>query len=73
MGVSRPGADAVCDGGCACGVRLGNGRDVHPIECGQVIEVHDVVVQCVADENQVANVLRVCRNLELERIFNGAH
>ena len=38
-----------------------------------MIEVHDVIVQGVADENQVANVLRVRRNLELERIFHGAH
>src|SRR5208282_4962705 len=73
MGVPGPSADAVCDGSCSCGVRLGNGRDVHPLKSGQVIEMHDVIVQCVPDENQVADVLRVCRNLELERIFNGAH
>src|SRR5208282_1362546 len=72
-GVSPPGADAVCDGGCACWIRLGNGRDVHPIECGQLIEMYDVVVQGMRDENQVANVLRVRRNLELERILYGAH
>jgi hypothetical protein len=38
-----------------------------------MIEVHDVVVQGVSDENQVPNVLRVRRNLELESIFYGAH
>src|SRR5208283_2684462 len=72
-GVSPPGADAVCNGGCACWIRLGNGCDVHPIECGQLIEMYDVVVQGMRDENQVANVLRVRRNLELERILYGAH
>src|SRR5208337_154059 len=36
-------------------------------------EMNDMVVQCVADENQVANVLRVCWNLELKGVFNGAH
>jgi len=73
MGISWPTADAVGDGRCSCGIRLGNGGDVHPIECRQVIEVNDVVVQAVRDENQVANVLGVRRNLELEGIFYGAH
>src|SRR5208283_711925 len=73
MGIPGPGTHGVCDGGCACWVRFGYGRDVHPIECRQVIEMNDVIVQGVPDENQVTNVLRVCRNFELERIFYSTH
>ena len=38
-----------------------------------MIEVHDVVVQRVGDQDQVANVGRVGRDLEAERVFHGAN
>jgi len=38
-----------------------------------MIEVHDVIVQCMSNEDEVANVLRIGRNLQRERIFDGAY
>src|SRR5450432_3329223 len=35
--------------------------------------MHDVIVHRVVDEDQVADVLRVGRNLQLESILHGAH
>ena len=35
--------------------------------------MHDVIVQPVVDQNQVADVLRVGRNLQLQRVFHGAN
>jgi hypothetical protein len=72
-GVSRPTTDTVGDGGRSYGVSLGDSRDVHPIEGGQVIEMDDMIMQSVRDENQVSDVLRIRRNIELKGVLNGAH
>jgi hypothetical protein len=38
-----------------------------------MVEVDDVIVQRVADQDQIADVLRVGRDVERERIFDCAH
>ena len=38
-----------------------------------MIEVHDVIVQRVGDQNQIADVLRVERNFQVQRVFDGTH
>jgi len=56
---SRANSPANCcnlrDGRRACRISFGDGRDVHPIERRQLIEMNNMVVQCVRDENQIAD------------------
>ena len=70
--VARPVGQGLRHRGGLRRIGLGNRQDVHPVERGQVVEVHDVIVQRVMDEDQVADELRVGRNLELQRVFDGA-
>ena len=55
------------------GSAFGNLQNVDPVQRRQLIEVHDVIVQGVRDQNQIADVLRVERHLQLQRVFHRAH
>ena len=64
----------------AGGERSGLGRialegreHVDPVERRQLVEVHDMVVQRVRGDDQIADVLRVARNLELQRVLDCPH
>ena len=48
-------------------------KNVDPVERRQLIEVHDVIVKGVRNQNQIADVLRIRGNGQLERVFDGAH
>jgi L-ascorbate metabolism protein UlaG (beta-lactamase superfamily) len=49
------------------------GDEIHPVERGQVVEVHDVVVRGVRAHHEIADVLRVERHLEAEGVFDRTH
>ena len=69
-GVTRPVGQAFGQGRGLLRVGRGNLQDVHIVQGGQVIEVHNVVVQPVVNQNEIAYVLRVQRNLKLQCIFH---
>src|SRR5208282_2408093 len=71
MRISRPGAYTVGDGGCTRRVSHGNGSDIDPIQRRQMVKMNDVIVQGVSNQNEIADVLGICRNFELQGIFNG--
>ena len=39
----------------------------------KLIEVHDVIVQRMRDQNQVADILRIQRDLQVQRVFHRTH
>ncbi len=57
------------------GLRVGRQRrdHVHPVQRVQVVEVHHVVVHVLRGDHQVADQLRVGRNLVTQRILDRAH
>ena len=73
LAVEMPGRQAFAQ---RCGlVRVGlqRGSDIDPVERRQMIEVHDEVMHRVRQDDQVADVLGVERNLHLQRVFHRPH
>ncbi len=54
-------------------IGLRNLQHIHPIQRRQLIEMDDVIVQRVRNQNQIADVLRVQRNLQLQRVFHRSN
>ena len=57
------------------GARIGRegAHDVHPVEGRELIEVHDVVVRVERRVHQVADDVRVLRDLDPDRVFDASH
>ena len=70
FGVAGPVGQALCQGAGLGRVGRGNLQDVHAVQRRQVIEVHDVIVQSVVDQDEVADVLRVQWNFQVQCIFH---
>ena len=71
--VARPVRQAGGERGGLRRVGLERRDDVDPVERRQLVEVDDVIVQRVRDHDEVADVLRVLRDLELQRVLDRAH
>ena len=71
--VTRPVRDAGRKRSRLHRVGLQRRGDIDPVEGGQLVEVHDVVVHGVRRDDEIADVLRVLRNLELQRVLHGPH
>ncbi len=67
--VGERGADL----GRARRIALQRRDDIDPIERREMIEMHDVIVHAMRGDDQVADVLRIERNFERERILDRAH
>jgi hypothetical protein len=72
-GVASPGGEALRDLRGHGRIGLRDGGDIDPVQRGELVEVDDVIVKRVSDEDQVPDVLRVHRNLEIEGVLNRAH
>ncbi len=53
-------------------VGLQRGDDIHPVQCMQMVEMHDVVVDVLCADHQVADQLGVGRDADLQRVLDGA-
>ena len=53
-------------------IGLGHLHHVDPVQRRELIEVHDVIVQSMVDQDEIADVLRVGRNFQLQRVFHRA-
>ena len=70
LAVVRPRRNRLRDARGARGIRLERARHVHPIERVQVVEVDHVILNELHPVNQVANRVRVGRNLDVERVLD---
>ena len=68
--VAGPVGQALCQGAGLGRVGRGNLQDIHEVQCRQVIEVHDVIVQSMVDQDEVTDVLRVQWNFKIQCIFH---
>src|SRR3954447_1946600 len=71
--VALPRREGLGELGGLVGIALERRGDVHPVEGRQMIKMDDVIVQAVRGEHQVADVLRVERDLQVEGVLHGAH
>ena len=69
----RPRRDALLDLGGLLRVGLERRHDVHPVERVQVVEVDEVVLRVQRRVHQVADDVRVLRDLDPERVLDRAH
>ena len=63
----------LCQRGRRCGVRFQRRHDVHPVQRVQVIEVHDVVVDVLRTDHQVADQFCIFRHFGTDGVLHGAY
>src|ERR1700678_21335 len=65
--------DGLSEGRSGFWIRLQRGDDIHPVKRMQVIKMHDMVVNKLRHDHQIANQLGVRRYFVVQRILNRAH
>ena len=73
LAVARPVGEAFSEACRFARIGLQRAGDINPIERREVIKMHDVVMDGVRQNDQVADVLGIDRYLHLQCVFNGTH
>ena len=66
LGVARPRRQALGERGGSGRIGLWHLHDIDPVQRGEIIEMHDVIVQTMSGEDQIADQLGVQWYLQLE-------